>query len=247
MNSVDPYLIFQAKKIPRKFKQWYHRIRVELVELIFRSLAQPHWLIKYFPTQAADQESMALVRLDLIGDFVIWLDAAKEFKDLYPNTKIVLYANSSWAELAKDISYWDEVVAIDVARLRSDKPYLLGCLIAIRRRAFTVAIQPTYSREYVGDLLVGATFAEQRVGMLGDLNNISPEHKSITDPWYTKLVTISAIQESELTRNGDFVRALGCHAFRTSLPVIAALDKYSSKFVIHGRYCVVVPGASWHA
>ena len=245
MKSVDPYLIFQAKKVPRKFQQWYHQIRAELVELIFRYLAQPHWLLKYFSTRAAVQESIALVRLDLIGDFIIWLDAAKEFKALYPNKKIVLYANSSWAELARGISYWDEVVVVDVSRLRSDKLYLLDCLIAIRRRGFKVAIQPTYSREYIGDILVYATFAEQRVGMLGDLNNISAEHKYMTDDWYTKLVSTSALPKSELNRNGELIRALGHQTFRSALPEIATPVANLSKFVLQGRYCVVVPGASW--
>jgi ADP-heptose:LPS heptosyltransferase len=190
---------------------------------------------------------MLLVRLDLIGDFVIWLDAAKELKKLYPNKYIVLYAHSSWASLAEQLSYWDQVIAVDVPRLRSDDLYRLGFLIKTHRCGFAIAIQPTYSREYVGDVVVRATQAEQRIAHLGDCNNITTERKLLSDTWYTRLIRTTGFPEVELTVNAELIRALGDRKFKSRLPSIPALQELPASLTIDGPYCVIVPGASWAA
>ena len=208
-------------------------------------LTDRYWLIDYLPKRSAGNNSVLLVRLDLIGDFVIWLDAAKEFKTLYPNKNIVLYANSSWASLAEKLSYWDQVVTIDVPRLRADHLYRLRFLVQTRWQGFGIAIQPTYSREYVGDLVIRATQAAQRIAHLGDFNNITAENKTISDAWYTRLISTTASPAVEFTLNAELIRSLGKPEFKSALPILPVLAELPSDMEIKTRYCVIVPGASW--
>lgn len=208
-------------------------------------LIDRYWLIDYLPKRSTGKNSVLLVRLDLIGDFIIWLDAAKEFKKLYPNKRIVLYAHSSWAPLAEQLSYWDQVIAIDVPRLRSDDLYRLGFLIKTHRCGFAIAIQPTYSREYVGDLVVRATRAAQRIAHRGDTNNITPEQKLLSDAWYTQLIPPSVLPEVEFTVNAELIRGLGDTKFKSSLPALPVLQELPARLKVEVPYCVLVPGASW--
>lgn len=208
-------------------------------------LTERHWVIDYLPKQKAGNEALLLVRLDLIGDFIIWLDAAKEFKKLYPDKRIVLYANSAWAALAKHLTYWDEIVSVDMPQLRGDDLYRFKILCGVHLRGFDIAIQPTYSREYVSDLLVRASKARQRIGHLGDTNNISPENKAITDTWYTRLVPQGGRPEVELNINAQLIRALGHTKFKSRMPHLATLTELPAELNIGEKYCVLVPGASW--
>jgi ADP-heptose:LPS heptosyltransferase len=210
-------------------------------------LTDRYWLIDYLPKRSNGKNSVLLVRLDLIGDFVIWLDAAKEFKSLYPNKHLVLYANSSWAPLAEQLPYWDQVIAVDVPRLRSDDLYRLGFLIKAHRCGFAVAIQPTYSREYVGDLVVRATQAEQRIAHTGDSNNITSERKLLTDAWYTQLIPVAVLPEVEFTVNAELIRHLGNTKFKSSIPILPVLQELPARLKIEAPYCVIVPAASWAA
>ena len=66
-------------------------------------------------TDVHPKKHIVLIRLDAIGDFIIWLDSAKEFRVIYPSERIVLIANSSWASLAKTMPYWDEVLPLDLS------------------------------------------------------------------------------------------------------------------------------------
>ena len=208
-------------------------------------LTERYWLIDYLPKKSTGNESVLLVRLDLIGDFVLWLDAAKEFKNLYPNKRIVLYANSTWAALAEKLSYWDQVIAVDVPRLREDHLYRLGVLTLTHWRGFGVAIHPTFSREYIGDLLIRATQAPIRVAHLGDCNNIAASIKTVSDTWYSQLVPYPDDSVVELTINATLIRFLGKPTFRSDLPKLPLLELLPTHLKIETPYCVIVPGTSW--
>ena len=219
----------------------YRRVIHQLVLV----LTEQYWLIDYLPKQKAGNETLLLVRLDLIGDFIIWLDSAKEFKKLYPDKRIVLYANSAWAAFAKHLTYWDEVVSVDMTQLRCDDLYRFKLLCGVHRRGFDITIQPTYSREYVADLLLRASKARQRIGHSGDANNISPENKAITDTWYTQLVPQGIQPEVELNINAQLIRALGQADFKSRMPHLASITTLPDELKIGEKYCILVPGASW--
>jgi len=226
-----------ARSIATLYRRAIHQLVLVLTE--------QYWLIDYLPKQKTGSEALLLVRLDLIGDFIIWLDAAKEFKTIYPDKRIVLYANSAWAALAKHLTYWDEVVSVDTTQLRGDDLYRLKLLCGVHLRGFDIAIQPTYSREYVADLLVRASKARQRIGHLGDANNISLENKAITDTCYTRLVPQEIQPEVELNINAQLIRALGHTKFKSRMPHLANLTELPAELKIGEKYCVLVPGASW--
>jgi len=241
-----------VRRVTRKASRapaWLMRTAVALyaqvVHQLVLTLTERYWLIDYLPKKSAGNESMLLVRLDLIGDFIIWLDAAKEFKNLYPNKRIVLYANSTWAALAAKLLYWDEVIAVDVPRLREDHVYRLGVLTQTHCRGFGIAIQPTYSREYVGDLVIRATGAVQRIAHLGDTNNITLDNKVTADAWYTRLIPKAPGPEIELTINAALIRVLGKSSFESNVPVLPVLTELPALLKIKAPYCVLVPGASW--
>ncbi len=186
-----------------------------------------------------------LVRLDVIGDFVLWLDSAKAYRNIYPSKRLVLYANSSWAELARHFNYWDEVVSVDIVKLRADDLYRIKTFYNIRRRGFSIAIQPTYSREYMGDMLTRSSAASVRIGYQSDLSNILLEQKQRSDRWYTQLIHSSRSPMMELNRNAAFVRAIGDEAFVSNIPQIPPLLDLPEYLKFNSPYVVIFPGASW--
>jgi len=243
--SIVNKLLKKIRSACIRFKQIFTNLLAHLKKSCITTLTDKYWLIDYLPKWKSGRESVLLVRLDLIGDFIIWLDAAKELKKLYPEKRIVLYANAAWASLAEQLSYWDEVVSVDMGRLRFDDIYRLKLLCKVHVRGFELVIQPTYSREYASDLVVRASNARQRIGHLGDTNNISPENKAITDAWYTQLVPQIIFPEVELNINAELIRALGNKDFKSRLPQLNIPVELPAEFKIKSEYCVLVPGASW--
>ncbi len=216
-----------------------------LIDGFVSVVTEKYWLLDLLPPAHESVHTVLLIRLDLLGDFVIWLDAAKEFRKIFPNSKITLYANNAWLDLARDLPYWDEVVGTDVPRLRSDSVYRLSTLLKIRRRGFGAAFQSTYSREYIGDLLVRASGASVRIGQVGDTNNIYPEQKQRSDAWYSKLIALQPSSKTENEFNGDFIRGLGSADFVSQAPRIHKHWILPPSLSFKEPYCIIFPGASW--
>ena len=240
------------KKFVKKIVHWPARARHLLpisygwaIHQMTMILTERYWLMDYLPRLRSKCGGVMLVRLDLIGDFIIWLDAAKEFRALYPEQRIVLFANATWANVAERLPYWDEVVSIDVPRLRTDDWYRLCVLLQIQRRHFDIAIQPTYSREYVGDLCVRAANFAQRIAHIGDDNNIQPVLKAKSDAWYTNVVPEKISTIVELTHNANLIRHLGKSEFKSRMPRIGRLEDLPRTLKIDAPYCLIAPGASW--
>jgi ADP-heptose:LPS heptosyltransferase len=204
-----------------------------------------YWLLDYLPAFRNRRPSLLLVRIDLIGDFILWLDSAQAYKKLYPKHKITLAVNSACIELAQTLPYWDEVISIDVSRLRSNELYRLTVLTKLRIACFSLALQPTYSREWVGDMMIRATAAKQRIGYFGDLNNIQEHCKTLADRWYTHLIANSTTATMELNINAHFVRELGAHEFLSSVSLIESTPSRLFNLQVDRGYLVVAPGASW--
>jgi len=194
----------------------------------------------------AHPRGIGLIRIDSIGDFILWLDAAKEFRNLYPNTKITLVANHIWSDLAMLLPYWDEVISVDRKRLTRNLLYRFNTLRQIRQHGFESAIQPTFSREYLrGDSLIHASGALRRIGSTGDLSNINAWQKKISDKWYSQLIPATAKQLMELQRNAEFMRNLGLRDFTAGTPSLPPLADLPEKLMMEQPYFIIFPGASF--
>ena len=88
-----------------------------------------------------------IIRQDAIGDFVMWLDTAKEYRKLYPPEKyeLVLIGNALWCGLAKQLPYWDKVIPVNVKQFKTFSRYRWKLLRKIRKSKIETAIQPTFS------------------------------------------------------------------------------------------------------
>ena len=195
-------------------------------------------------TRWRNQDAVAIVRVDAIGDFVIWLGAARRLCARYRPRRIVLVANRIVADLARSTGMFDEVVAVDTDAFAQDKAYRFDTLSRMRGLGAAIAVQPTYSRSYwIGDALVRATGAPERIGHDGDFNNIRPWQKHVSDRWYTRLVSSGPQPMHELERNAAFLRGLGDHNAEGRLAPLGPVVELPAALQLSERYFIAVPGA----
>jgi len=191
-------------------------------------------------------KGILLVRLDAIGDFILWLDTAKRYRHLYPGQRIVLCTSLVNIDIAQKLPYWDEVWPVDMNLMGISPLYRLKLLRKIRCAGFSIAIQPTFSRVFsVGDAVIRASGAGQRIGSVGNSTNIASFAKRISDRWYTKLVMASPTPLTELERNAEFFRNLSEKECPVQTPVLPKFNSLPERLKIDGPYFVIFPGASW--
>lgn len=196
-------------------------------------------------TQSIHSGGLLLVRVDAIGDFIIWLDTAKEYRNLYPNKKITLYTNSPCYELAKTMPYWDSVISVDWHKFIRHPLYRFYHIKNISRFGYEVAIQPTYSRFFLhGDSMIRASRSLYRIGCNGDLSNLSAMEKIISDRWYTRLLVATKKPLMEIERNAEFISTLSGTKYNGNISILKKTTVLSDNLTVHDNYFIIFPGAS---
>ena len=198
-----------------------------------------------------NRKRLLIVRLDVIGDFIVFLDSFKEYRKLFPpdQWEITLLGNKVWSGVAEQLPYADRYVFMETRKFVMNPGYRFRILKDIRNYCFDHVIEPTYSRSALsGDSVVRASGAPVRTGSTGNLSNMLGCQKRRADRWYTRLVPASDVSLNELARNAEFLRGLGLDTFVPSTPRYPhdVLTDRSTliEFGIAKPYFVIFPGAS---
>lgn len=206
-----------------------------------------YW-VAHLSHRKPNKNSVAVVRVDAIGDFILWLPAAQGLRQALPGARITLIGNVAWAELARGLPYWDEVIAINTKWFAFAKLlYRWKMVSLIASKGFEVAVQPTFSRIIsTGDSLVRAINSPERIGISGDMSNLSIDETSCANNWYTKLYPIGDQNIQELEKNRLAMKTMFSVQIQKALPKLDLLDVNQSELVDPlSPYVVIAPGASW--
>ena len=194
--------------------------------------------------RTAPTNTVLIVQTEAIGDFVLWQSFAKQLVDYYRPRRVVLATNAIVADLARATGYFDEVIGIDVRAMKYGWRRRARLLRRVRRIAPSIAIQPTYSRNFwVGDSLIRASRAKTRIGSQGDHHNIRPWQKRISDRWYTELLPATRKPLHESERHAEFLERLTGSAASTRIEPLPEAPETRSLGVPSAPYMVLVPGA----
>jgi ADP-heptose:LPS heptosyltransferase len=204
--------------------------------------------------ETAHPDRVLLIRVDAIGDFILWLDAAKATVKHYKSQgkRVTLIANAAWAAWAKELAVFDEVIALDRSRFNSSPRYRYRIERSIQALGCSIAVQPTYSREWLfGDALVRISGATERIGSIGCPTGMLLWQQRISDRSYTRLISADPTPYMELIRNAEFVRGLGEPAFRAKVADLRESsdlridESFIAAIPADRQYYVLFPGASW--
>ncbi len=199
------------------------------------------WLVFFFRRRAPLQHGnkVLILRLDAIGDFVIWLAAAKEIRAHYTGYHITLLGNDLWTDLARKLPWFDNVLPLNRKRFFMNPLYRCRMLRTIQHEGFRIALNAVYSRDFlVSDVCIRASGASTRIGFVGNAENSTPWQKRIGDRWYTMLVPSGP--KHQLDQDADFVRNLGSN-YSARLP---ELPRFPLRKDLAGKdYYVIIPGA----
>ena len=198
-------------------------------------------------------DRVLIVRLDNIGDFVVWLDAAEALVQSFhaQGKHVTLLANAVWKGWAEELGLFDEVLGIEEKRFRRDMRYRWKMAREIRLRGFGTAVQPSFTRILEGgDAILRLSGATDRIGQSGTFEQGCEGHRRMSDRWYTNLLTLDVNLGGEMQRNAAFVRALTGSDYRAKVANLRArMDTRLPDDLVaeleEKPYFVLFPGATF--
>ena len=201
-----------------------------------------------FPEKKISSKSLLLIRLDAIGDYVLFRNFIEELKksEKYGQYKITLLGNIAWKDLAEqlDKEYVDRFIWLDRKKFHRNPVYRYKKLKDITSTGYEVAISPAYSREFnFTDNINKLVTANEKIASIGDLSNIRPWQKRISDRYYTRLIPAKDELIFEFYRNKEFFENLLVKKIAVRKPCIGNVPKTSS-FALPDNYSILFIGAS---
>ena len=162
-----------------------------------------------FPTKKIMPNSMLLIRLDTIGDYILFRNFIEIIKksEKYKDYKITLLGNEAWKEIAQEFDgeFIDDFIWLNIRKFNRNLIYRYRKLKEIIKKGYEIVVDSTYSREfYYSDIIVKVLTAKEKTGSEGDLSNIEPWQKKISDTYYTKLISAEKEVIFEFYRNKEF-------------------------------------------
>lgn len=206
---------------------------------------------------AEASKALLLVRTDQIGDFVLFTPGLRHIRQASPGHRITLVVNEQACDLALTCPYVDEVIPCNVRRYRRNLLYRIAFLRKLQRRGFAIAVHPVSARTPEGDEITCCSGAAERIGVLGDLNNISKPLQAKNNHDYTRLVPIEEGVSLEIERNRIFIEQLTQKNIDTKdfLPQlwITGADRSAARSLLtaagnhleQGPLVALLPGALW--
>ena len=238
---------------PNAAKETTLNVNLSYEKLRFAGYRLLDTLSLLIPPARRSPARVLIVRQDAIGDFVMWLDAAREIAQHYraQGKQVTLLANKAWANWARELDLFDAVVPFDIKAFQYDMRYRMRLARTIRRMGFSLAVQPAYSRDYSADVLIRLSGAPDRVASTGDDSNLRPWEQRVARRSYTRLIPAAPGPLMELLRNAEFVRGLLGTDYKAAVADLHALGPVDPGEAFHAAlpkgqpYFALFPGASW--
>lgn len=197
------------------------------------------WILRITSSNLPEinSDNIFIIRFAHIGDFCVWLDSAKAFRELYPDKKITFltYSYKNVVELAEATGYFDEIISFNTEGFNR-----IRALRQARRLCGDFIINANPSRTLLSDLFVLAVNVNYRVAQQSDFAEMPYKKVKRSDKIYNKIIP-SAPQKMELIKNAEFIRGLGKMDFRAGvfeLPCIVCDIQVPEE-----KYAVVFPDA----
>ena len=233
-KKYKKFIIF--KKLIRKY--------LEIIKIFFFYLIDSFYFIirkKNIPYK----KSITIVRIDAIGDFIIYVSSRNIIPKEYLSFKKILICNEFVAEIAKSLKIFDEIIPINLNQFQGNLFYRLKILNKLISLGTYVALQPTFSRRFeTGDTIIRFISAKIKTGFNGDFINQNKIFRLISDRWYDELIQPENTIKMEMERNHEFIEKISKEkiVFKKIIPkILTNLNNFEIK---KERYIVISPGSS---
>jgi ADP-heptose:LPS heptosyltransferase len=192
------------------FANFYRRIvlayRIRLCHFV-------DFLATLLPRPKPKEQKVLLVRLDAIGDYVLFRNFIKIFvqHQTYKNSKLVFCGNVVWKDLflLLDKDCFSEQIWIDRKKFFLNPVYRFGVQKKIYLAGFQAVIVPTFSRMLLyDDAIAKVSQAKKRIANAGNTDNTIRKEKQLADAYYTQLLATNPTILFEFGRNKEFFENL---------------------------------------
>lgn len=164
----------------------------------------------FAPPLPPPQKTLLILRTDAIGDFILFSPFIEQIRAYFSDYHISLIANIANKDLALGLhsKHIDSFIFISHKKFNRNLFYRIRFLSMLKRRRFTIVLNPLYSRSLLCKELISRINAQISFTPSGDSINMPLEFKNSDNAYYTKLTPCRDEVLFEYYRNSEFMRCV---------------------------------------
>jgi len=186
-----------------RLKRWVNCIRFAILDTSVKSVKP----------KTDETKRLLIIKTEAIGDYILFRNFLHYIRnsDNYKHYQITLVGNEIWQTLSQklDASFYNEGIFLNRKKFQEDATYRAQKLQEISSKTYDVAINATYSREFLlGDSIIKKVTAKEKIGMEGDSASEIPTIYFFTQGIYTNLIQNAPNEHLEFNRNKHFFESI---------------------------------------
>ena len=143
--------------------------------------------------------TVVLVRLDAIGDFIMSYSIFCEYRNLYQNKKIILVCSASCESLAQAWNIADEVIAIDMKRYSRERQYSESKNRILSNISAEIVIQMVANRGIEMEYIVSLIHAGVKIALNRD--NAKSRLRRRWDRVYSRILPYDDMNDFDMKKS----------------------------------------------
>ena len=184
---------------------------------------------------------VTVIKYDGLGDFILFLDSAKELKKMFPNKTITLSCSPEAKQIAELTDFFDEIICF----VKED--FKISRLAMTARRAKLLdcefLLHPTVSRDYYSEVLVSFIKASVKYSVYNE-HSFPEKINRWFEKQYDRIFDVGKYKMA-LQQNANFLRALGYKDFKSTIPVLP-INRIKCNLCLPNDFFVLfVGGSKW--
>jgi len=191
------------------------------------------------------RKKLIIVRLDAIGDYVLFRNFLTEIREYYYDYQITLLGNKDWKDIAEhfDKKYVDKFLWLDKKMYKENEKYIRKFDRILKKKEFDVLLSSVYSRDnWILEPIINQINAKEKIASSGDLTNITGAQLAFANLNYTKIIQEDEKPCFEFFRNIDFFSKLINKKININKPYFELKNTLKYDFM-KNQYAVIFPGA----
>jgi len=207
----------QQTEFPLLLRNYFHwvkdKARVEPVEsrdirLLARRNILGDWRFRAAARKPEAPERILWIRIDAIGDNVLAASMLPHIREKFGFAEITVLCREHVVELYESCPFVDGVIGVDHKRFEKERGYRKQIASHLKAKRFDLALNSTYSRNDVADILADLSGAREKVAIESDLSNFDAQVRDKGNALYDRILKTARNPGPELERHRDFLRGL---------------------------------------
>lgn len=131
------------------------------------------FLYSYLPSKRSKFYDLVIVRVDALGDYIIWHDALSAYQEVFNNKKVLLICADLVKPLAEKEPFFTDIIEFNRKKFSTEFSFLFKQLKRLKSISSAMIVYPIWQRHPIGDMMIAQMSSPKKIAMVpGQKNRI---------------------------------------------------------------------------